>query len=170
MKNKRPCVVTETISKLVMGDELCSSLLAKDEKIEHKAIFHFWRERQRFYEQPYAGRYTQPSCVTETVAIVEYEDGMVREHPAHEIRFTDGKAKEIWKDKSDSWNYITDDTDSYPERCENVLFKLSDGRIYYGCCNAWLEWKIEVNDEHTYRIEGDVVAWRICKIENAKRN
>lgn len=152
MPEYRPCIVTETIYPSVRTQEIIESK-------KHNAMFHFWTERNRFYQQPFSGIYTQPNFMNLTVAIVEYEDGTIHECLIPEIQFTDGKAEKISKNKKDDWNKLTDDTDSYPESYENVLFKTNDGRIYYGYCDTECEWEIELENEHIHRIK-DVEEWR----------
>lgn len=130
------------------------------ENIKHNAVFHLWAERQIFCQQsPTVYYYGQPSITKQTVAIVEYEDGTIHEHLPREIQFTDGKAENFSKNKKDDWNKLTEDTDSYPETYENVLFKTSDGRIYYGCCGTDLDWSIEI-ENGIVKIIKDVVEWR----------
>ena len=94
-----------------------------------------------------------------TIAIVEYEDGTIHEHLPQEIQFTDGMVENISKNKKDDWNELTEDTDSYPEVYQNVLFKTSDGRIYYGYFDVMLIWGIEIENEKFYKIK-DVVEWK----------
>lgn len=148
----RPCIVTETIYP-------CAGTQCTLENKKHVAVFHCWTERQRFYQQPFSGIYTQPNFMNQTIAIVEYEDGTIHEHLPPEIQFTDGMVEKISKNKKDSWNKLTEDTDSYPEIYENVLFKTSDGRIYYGCCGIDLDWSIEIEDG-IVKIIKDVVEWK----------
>ena len=148
----RPCIVTETIYP-------CPGTQGMFKNKKHEAVFHCWTERQRFYQQPFSGIYTQPNFMNQTIAIVEYEDGMIHEHLPQEIQFTDGMVEKISKNKKDSWNKLTEDTDSYPEIYENVLFKTSDGRIYYGCCGIDLDWSIEIEEE-IKKIIDDVVEWK----------
>lgn len=152
MPEYRPCIITETIYPFVGTQGLIESK-------KHNAVFHFWTERQRFYQQPFSGIYTQPSFMNQTVAIVEYEDGTIHEHLPHEIQFTDGEVEKNFKNKKDGWNKLTEDTDSYPEAYENVLFRTSDGRIYYGCCDTECEWETELENENILRIK-NVVDWR----------
>lgn len=90
---------------------------------------------------------------------MEYEDGTIHEHLPQEIQFTDGMVENISKNKKDDWNELTEDTDSYPEVYQNVLFKTSDGRIYYGYFDVMLIWGIEIENEKFYKIK-DVVEWK----------
>lgn len=152
MPEYRPCIVTETVYPSI-GTQ------GRIENKKHNAIFHFWTERQRFYQQPFSGIYAQPSFMNQTVAIVEYEDGTIHEHLPQEIKFTDGMSEKIFKNKKDDWNKLTEDTDSYPEVYQNVLFKTSDGRIYYGYCDLMLIFGIEIENEKFYKIK-DVVEWK----------
>ena len=152
MPEYRPCIITETIYPFVGTQGLIESK-------KHNAVFHFWTERRRFYSQPFSGIYTQPSFMNQTIAIVEYEDGTIHEHLPHEIRFTDGMSEKISKNKKDGWNKLTEDTNSYPETYEKVLFKTNEGIIYYGCCNTENEWKIELGGGQSYWIK-NVIEWR----------
>lgn len=148
----RPCIVTETIYP-------CAGTQCTLENKKHVAVFHCWTERQRFYRQPFSGIYTQPNFMNQTIAIVEYEDGTIHEHLPQEIQFTDGMVENISKNKKDDWNELTEETDSYPEEYQNVLFETSDGRIYYGYFDVMLIWGIEIENEKFYKIK-DVVEWR----------
>lgn len=152
----RPCIVTETIYP-------CSGTQGMLKNKKHEAVFHCWTERQRFYQQPFSGIYTQPNFMNQTIAIVEYEDGTIHEHLPQEIQFTDGMVEKISKNKKDGWNKLTEDTDSYPEAYENVLFRTSDGRIYYGYFNVMLIWGIDIENEKFYEIK-DVVEWKKVKL------
>lgn len=152
----RPCIVTETIYP-------CPGTQGMFKNKKHEAVFHCWTERQRFYQQPFSGIYTQPNFMNQTIAIVEYEDGTIHEHLPQEIQFTDGMVENISKNKKDSWNKLTEDTDSYPETYENVLFRTSDGRIYYGYFNVMLIWGIDIENEKFYEIK-DVVEWKKVKL------
>lgn len=149
----RPCIATQTVYPGTGTQGFV-------ENIKHNAVFHLWTERQIFCQQsPTVYYYGQPSITKQTVAIVEYEDGTIHEHLPREIQFTDGKAENFSKNKKGVWNKLTEDTDSYPETYENVLFKTSDGRIYYGCCDSECKWEIELDNENIMLID-DVVEWR----------
>lgn len=152
MPEYRPCIVTETIYPCVGTQGLTESK-------KHNAIFHFWTERHRFYQQPFSGIYTQPNFINLTVAIVEYEDGTIHECSLPQIQFTDGKAEEISKNKKDDWNKLTENMDSYPKMYENVLFKTNDDRIFYGCYGTDLDWSIGIEDGIIKIIKG-VIEWR----------
>lgn len=170
MPEYRPCIVRETIKKKVPRENKnCSGILwkfdIKDEIVEHKALFHQWVKRiSPHYETDYRGMgdwVSQKYIGNDEflMAIVEYEDGTIHECLLSQIQFIDGKAEKFSKNKKDDWNKLTDDTDSYPEPYENVLFKTNDGRIYYGCCDTECEWEIELGNEHIHRIK-DVKQWR----------
>lgn len=158
MPEYRPCIVTETIYPM-------PGMQGISEHKKHNALFHQWIKRIKplYDESPIgndgliARKYLGNDELL--IAIVEYEDGSIHEHLPHEIQFTDGIAEKNPKNKKSDWNKLTDDTDSFPEIYEYVLFKTSDGRIYYGCCDVELEWQIELENERTHYIT-DVVAWR----------
>lgn len=64
------------------------------EAAEQKALFHHWSERYwTVGESPLVGGYSAGQ-MSQTVGIVEYEDGTVHEHLPQEIRFVDGEARD----------------------------------------------------------------------------
>lgn len=83
----RPCIITE---RYIQARNVDGELCGQSEK-QFKALFHFWHERHKYYNNCGYGSYAQPSHMTEVVAIVEYEDGSVHEVPPEYIRFTDRK-------------------------------------------------------------------------------
>ncbi len=90
MSELRPCIVRtdeETItSRNCLGE--CKTKIIK-EATEHKGYFHKWSDRfWTIGESPMIGGYAAGQ-MSQTVAIVEYEDGTVHEHYPSEIRFTD---------------------------------------------------------------------------------
>lgn len=155
MPEYRPCIVTETIYPM---PEMIKHK-------EHNALFHQWMRRTKplYDESPFGdgGLIVRKYIGNDEylIAIVEYEDGSIHEHLPHEIQFTDGMVENFEKNKKGNWNKLTDDTDSYPEIYEDVLFKTSDGRIYYGCCDVDLNWQIELENEKMYEIK-NVIEWR----------
>lgn len=154
----RPCIVTETVYPSDGQQEII-------ERKKHNGLFHCWIKRTiiNFKTEPYmAGGFVFRENNTNgeyLIGIVEYEDGIIHECLSNNIRFTDGMVEKFQKNKKDDWNKLTDDTDSYPEPYENVLFKTNDGRIYYGCCDTECKWEIELENENIRRIK-DVVEWR----------
>ena len=132
---------------------------------KHKALFHRWIKRTiiNFKTEPYIREnlvIRQNNTNDEyLIGIVEYEDGTIHERTPREIQFTDGQVEKNFKNKKDDWNKLTEDTDSYPEVYENVLFRTEDGRIYYGCCDTDCEWEIELGGERSYWIK-NVIEWR----------
>lgn len=164
MPEYRPCIVIEYKTKLVPSRTPERSILdVKKESIEHKALFHQWVKRvfPRYEETPFGEFVTRKFIGTDEVliAVVEYEDGTIYEHLPQEIRFADGESERIFKNKKDGWNKLTEDTDSYPEAYENVLFRASDGEIYYGCCDTECRWGIKLENE-LFRAIKDVVEWK----------
>lgn len=89
----RPCIVRVRINERVKG-------VCKNQYEEHRALFHRWSERYwttaALFVNEVAGQQSH------TVGIVEYEDGTIHEHYPQEIQFTDGKAKEVLKEDSES--------------------------------------------------------------------
>lgn len=158
MPEYRPCIATERKTKCVPSKEPTQRILdAKQDLIEHKALFHYWSQKSWVYSPVMIGEVG--GQISSTVAIVEYEDETIHEHLPQEIQFTDGKAEKISENKKDEWSKLTDDTDSYPEPYENILFKTSDGRIYYGFCDIDRDWQVDFGDEQAMLI-CDVVEWR----------
>lgn len=159
MPEYRPCVVTEYVNKLSPFDSLKSRVKAKPEEVKHNAIFHRWSERfwtigQSSMIGGYAG-----GQMSQTVGIVEYEDGTIHEHMPNDIQFKDGMFEKFWENKKDDWILLTELLNSYPKTNEHVLFKTKDGRIFYGICGVDLDWSIEIKEEIIAIIK-DVVAWR----------
>lgn len=158
MPEYRPCIVTETVYP---PHGPCGII----EQIKRKALFHRWIKRTiiNFKIEPYMGENfaIRPYNTNGEylIGIVEFEDGTIHEYLPEKIQFKDGKAEKNSKNKQDDWNKVTEDTDSYPEAYENILFKTRDGRIYYGCCDTECEWEIELENEISHKIK-DVIAWR----------
>lgn len=154
----RQCIVTETIYPPYMEQGIIK-------RKEHKALFHQWLKKTcpSYEETPFGdGGWMARKLIGNDeflIAVVEYEDGTIHEHLPHEIQFTDGEVEKNFKNKKDDWNKLTEDTDSYPEVYENVLFRTEDGRIYYGCCDTDCEWEIELGGERSYWIK-NVIEWR----------
>lgn len=165
MPEYRPCIVTETIEKKESSKDTKLAIITEREIIKHRALFHEWVKRvfpHYDFMSCGSGDFVSQKCIGNDeflIGVVEYEDGTIHECLPLKIQFTDGKAEEISKNKKDDWNKLTDDTDSYPESYENVLFKTNDGRIYYGCCDTECEWEIELENEHVHRIK-DVKEWK----------
>lgn len=160
MPEYRLCIVTEIIEKKESSKDTNWDITNEHEIIEHRALFHGWVKRVLTHydfisleKEKYIGNDEF------LIAVVEYEDGTIHEHRPHEIQFTDGEVEKKFKNKKAGWNKITEDTDSYPESYENVLFRTNDGRIYYGYCDTECEWKIELENENIFRIK-NVVEWR----------
>ena len=97
--------------------------------------------------------------MSQTVAIVEYEDGTIHEHLPSEIQFTDGVFEKFRKNKKDDWILLTEELNSYPEVNENILFRTIDGGVYYGIYGADLDWHIETEEGLVKTTKG-VVMWR----------
>lgn len=151
----RPCIVTEHIHNLVPSQGTEYMLDIHEKTIGHTALFHTWSYTFLVRDPVVFRRFGGQTSTL--VGIVEYEDGTIHEHSPQDIRFTDGMAmKKLQKHK---WNKLTEDTYSYPEAYKNVLFKTSDGRVYYGCCDTECEWEIELENESIFRIK-DVIAWK----------
>lgn len=83
----RPCIVTERYirARNVNGE------FSEESERQFKALFHFWHECHKYYNNCGYGAYAQPSHTTELTAIVEYEDGSVHAVPPEYIRFVDKK-------------------------------------------------------------------------------
>lgn len=158
MTEYRQCIVTETIYPPYMEQGIIK-------RKEHKALFHQWLKKTcpSYEETPFGdGGWVVRKLIGNDeflIAVVEYEDETIHEHLPHEIQFTDGEVEKNFKNKKDGWNKLTEDTDSYPEAYENVLFRTSDGRIYYGCFDTECEWETELENENILRIK-NVVDWR----------
>lgn len=92
MPEYRTCIVTETVYPPYGEQGII-------ERKEHKALFHGWIKRiQPHYEMKSAGmgdfilkNYIGNDEIL--IAVVEYEDGTIHEHFAHEIRFVKGKQR-----------------------------------------------------------------------------
>lgn len=91
MNELRPCIVRtkeETKTVRIKETNERKTVVIKQAE-EHKGYFHKWSDR--FWttgESPMIGGYAAGQ-MSQTVAIVEYEDGTVHEHYPSEIRFTD---------------------------------------------------------------------------------
>lgn len=97
----RPCVVkVQTGKRMKIGRERVYE--------EHSALFHCWSERYWTTDALFTNEV--PRQHAHTVGIVEYEDGSIHEHDPLEIRFLDGRAKEILKEKAESHNRIVQET------------------------------------------------------------
>lgn len=93
MPEYRPCIAIEHKTKYAPSKEPTQRILdSKQEKIEHKALFHCWSQNSWVYNPVLRGEVG--GQMSSMVAIVEYEDGMVHEHFPDEIQFVDGKIKE----------------------------------------------------------------------------
>lgn len=94
MPEYRPCIATEYVRKYLPSTktlQCCAE--SKPEEVKHNAIFHRWSER--FWtvpESPMIGGYAAGQ-MSQTVAVVEYEDGTVHTHLPEEIQFCDGKVQ-----------------------------------------------------------------------------
>lgn len=158
MPEYRPCIATECKTKYAPSKEPTQRILdAKQDLIEHKALFHCWSQKSWVYSPVMMGEAGRQ--ISSTVAIVEYEDGTIHEHHPQEIKFTDCKAEKFLKIKKDEWNKLTNGTDSYPKIGEDVLFKTKYGRVYYGCCDIYLNWITELENKDIVLID-DVAEWR----------
>lgn len=96
MNELRPCIVRKQKSAAY---ERYMPAAKKPE--EHKGYFHKWSERfWTIGESPMTGGHAAGQ-MSQTVAIVEYEDGTVHEHLPSEIQFMDREEKnEIQKETS----------------------------------------------------------------------
>lgn len=158
MPEYRPCIATERKIKCVSSKEPTQRILdSKQDLIEHTALFHCWSQKSWVYSPVMIGEVG--GQISSTVAIVEYEDGTIHEHLPQEVQFTDDKAEKISENKKDEWNNLRNIKEKYPEPYENVLFKTSDGRIYYGFRDMDHDWGIDLEDEQVMLID-DVVEWR----------
>lgn len=91
MNELRPCTVhipEETERYRNFGEEeIITKVVRKAET--RNGYFHKWSDRYwTIGASPMVGGYSAGQ-MSETVAIVEYEDGTVHEHLPHEIQFTD---------------------------------------------------------------------------------
>lgn len=95
MNELRPCIVHIPEQKETYRDirgELKENIFKKAK--EHKGYFHKWSDRYwTIGASPMVGGYSAGQ-MSETVAIVEYEDGTVHEHLPYEIQFTDRRSVE----------------------------------------------------------------------------
>lgn len=151
MSEYRTCIATECVNTKAPSENMNRLIDIKQEIVEHKALFHCWSEKSWIA--------SALGLQSQTVAIVEYEDGTVHEHLPQEIRFTDGEAEKCFKNEKDGWNKIVMDIDNYPKPRKSVLFKTRDGRIFYGFCGREREWSIDIEEGIIKNIDG-VVAWR----------
>lgn len=61
---------------------------------DKKALFHTWNHYSEIVPpSPMVGGHSG-GVLSDTYAIVEFEDGSVEKYRAHEVRFLDGKIKE----------------------------------------------------------------------------
>lgn len=92
----RPCIVTVRGGRKITGRTLKHTEYTEVPDETHNALFQCWSER--FWtvgESPMVGG-CAAGQMSQTVAIVEYEDGTIHEHYPSEIRFIDGKIKEYF--------------------------------------------------------------------------
>lgn len=93
MEGLRPCIVripeeTETRRYINVGKTKVETLVVRPAE-EHKGYFHRWSDRYwTIGEYPMVGGHSAGQ-MSETVAIVEYEDGTVHEVYPSQIQFTD---------------------------------------------------------------------------------
>ncbi len=92
MVELRPCIVRipdKTIPYRTNNGELKIRVIQEAE--EHKGFFHKWSSRIWAIggEAPIGCGQGAGKIISQTFAIVEYEDGTVHEHYPQEIRFTD---------------------------------------------------------------------------------
>lgn len=159
MPEYRPCVVTEYVNKLSPSDSLKSRVKVKSEEVKHNAIFHHWSERfWTIGQSPMIGGYAGGQ-MSQTVGIVEYEDGTIHEHLPNKIQFTDGMFEKFRENKKDGWTFLTEELDSYPKTNDYVLFRTIDGGVYYGNYGTDLYWYIETEEGLVKTTKG-VVMWR----------
>ena len=91
MDGLRPCIVRIPEKREMLRDVMSGNIkrVTVQEAEEHKGYFHKWSDRfWTIGESPMVGGYAAGQ-MSQTVAIVEYEDGTVHEHYPLEIRFTD---------------------------------------------------------------------------------
>ena len=95
MEDLRPCIIhipeKEESYRTVYGERRRRVV---QEAEEHIGYFHKWSDR--FWvvvESPMVGRHAAGQ-ISQTVGIVEYEDGTVHEHLPNEIQFTDRRIKQ----------------------------------------------------------------------------
>lgn len=159
MPEYRPCIATEYVNKLSPSESLQCRIKVNPEEVKHNAIFHHWSERfWTIGQSSMIGRYAGGQ-MSQTVGIVEYEDGTIHEHTLNEIQFTDGMFEKFRKNKKDDWILLTEDLSSYPKTNEHVLFKTTDGRIFYGIYGENSGWLTEI-EEGTVMIIKGVFEWR----------
>ena len=91
----RPCIVhvpalTETFCNM-SGKRTTKEIRSKE---EHKGLFHFWGFRSKLYDaSPMIGGHPGGQ-VSETFAIVEYEDGTIHKVEPTQIQFVDNAMSE----------------------------------------------------------------------------
>ena len=91
MTELRPCIarIPEKVERLTDAISGGKKTILLQEAEEHKGYFHKWSDR--FWTvgaSLMVGGYSAGQ-MSETVAIVEYEDGTVHEHKPSEIQFID---------------------------------------------------------------------------------
>lgn len=64
--------------------------------------------------------------------------------------------------KQSEWIYVESEED-LPQDIIEHLFLLDDGRVYYGYLNCNYELVIELNDDCSYYVHGDIVGWKDLK-------
>lgn len=93
MSELRPCIVripeeTERQRHIEFGKSVVETKVIRPAE-EHKGYFHRWSDRYwTIGESPMVGGHSAGQ-MSETVAIVEYEDGTVHEVYPGQIQFTD---------------------------------------------------------------------------------
>ena len=89
MSELRPCIVRIPEKTEYKRDRGGNKVLCATEAEEHKGYFHKWSDRYwTIGQSPMVGGYAAGQ-MSQTVAIVEYEDGTVHEHSVGEIQFMD---------------------------------------------------------------------------------
>lgn len=91
MNELRPCIVRIPEKRETLRDAMSGNIkrVTVQEAEEHKGYFHKWYDRiWTIGESPMVGGYAAGQ-ISQTVAIVEYEDGTIHEHYPSEIQFTD---------------------------------------------------------------------------------
>lgn len=91
MDGLRPCIVRIPEKRETLRDAMSGNIkrVTVQEAEERKGYFHKWSDRfWTIGESPMVGGYAAGQ-MSQTYAIVEYEDGTVHEHYPSEIRFTD---------------------------------------------------------------------------------
>ena len=91
----RPCIVhvpalTKTIHNM-SGKRTTKEIRPKE---EHKGLFHFWGFRSELYDASLMIGGHPGGQVSDTFAVVEYEDGTVHEVAPTCVRFVDNAIKE----------------------------------------------------------------------------